>query len=361
MEKKKYRIKSRGITLIALIITIIVLLILAGVSLSLVMNGGILEKSQLAVNEYQKVANEEKNELDNIDKYIENKLNEIGLGEDDGIIEVGDIVTAGDIASVNDKSDIYGAIVEGYNCANNNGVDAWKIFYADSENIYLITSDYIHKDYCPNGRKNTPIDGTEYKLNMTGVVNDYSGASDIEDERIKKLNKDYFITKGYVSDKNNMKAVAYMLDTDAWSGFRDIDNADYAIGGPTIEMFFNSYNQKYNLNNQYQAEAKNQYGYQISPNGGVNWVDQISYASIGILQTDDFYVLSDWRKAYGMWIASTSSYNFIDIFDSIFQIYYTGYIENYYYDMEDFGFRPVVCLNPDVQLEKLENGHYLIK
>lgn len=46
MENKKYMVKNRGITLIALIITVIVLLILAGVSISFVMNGGILEKSQ---------------------------------------------------------------------------------------------------------------------------------------------------------------------------------------------------------------------------------------------------------------------------------------------------------------------------
>ena len=35
-----------GITLVALIITIIILLILAGVSLSFVFNGGILDKAQ---------------------------------------------------------------------------------------------------------------------------------------------------------------------------------------------------------------------------------------------------------------------------------------------------------------------------
>ena len=71
----------------ALIITIIVLLILAGVSLSFVFNGGILDKSQQAVNDYQKAASEEENELDKIDKYLEGKLNEIvegsGVGPED--------------------------------------------------------------------------------------------------------------------------------------------------------------------------------------------------------------------------------------------------------------------------------------
>ena len=63
MNKENHRIKNRGITFIALITTIIVLLILAGVSLSFLMNRRILDKSQLAVNKYQNVVNEEKNDV----------------------------------------------------------------------------------------------------------------------------------------------------------------------------------------------------------------------------------------------------------------------------------------------------------
>ena len=45
---------NKGITLVALIITIIVLLILAMVSISLVMNSGIIDKSKSAVDKYSK-------------------------------------------------------------------------------------------------------------------------------------------------------------------------------------------------------------------------------------------------------------------------------------------------------------------
>ena len=83
-ERKKEIFTNRGITLVALIITIIILLILAGVSLSFVFNGGILDKSQQAVDEYQKAASEEENELDKIDKYLEEKLKEIGGGSGGG-------------------------------------------------------------------------------------------------------------------------------------------------------------------------------------------------------------------------------------------------------------------------------------
>ena len=73
MQKIK---RKNGITLVALIITIIILLILAGVSLSFVFNGGILDKSQQAVNEYENASQKEQDLLDKIDKYLENELGE---------------------------------------------------------------------------------------------------------------------------------------------------------------------------------------------------------------------------------------------------------------------------------------------
>ena len=76
--------KKKGITLVALIITIIVLLILAGVSLSFVLNGGILDKSQQAVNEYQNAANNESEILEYIDSTLEQKINEINSGAGGG-------------------------------------------------------------------------------------------------------------------------------------------------------------------------------------------------------------------------------------------------------------------------------------
>ena len=66
--------RNKGITLVALIITIIILLILAGVSLSFVFNGGILDKAQSAINEYESASKKEQDLLDEIDKYIENEL-----------------------------------------------------------------------------------------------------------------------------------------------------------------------------------------------------------------------------------------------------------------------------------------------
>ena len=40
-----------------------------------------------------------------------------------------------------------------------------------------------------------------------------------------------------------MKVVAYMLDTGIWKKFAKENVADYAIGGPTVELFFKAYNE----------------------------------------------------------------------------------------------------------------------
>lgn len=72
-KKKKSILKSkRGITLIALVVTIVVLLILAGVSISLILdNNGIIQKSKDAKEQYaQSRANEQK-ELDRVSDWID--------------------------------------------------------------------------------------------------------------------------------------------------------------------------------------------------------------------------------------------------------------------------------------------------
>ena len=65
--------KQRGITLIALIITIIVLLILAGVALNSIFGqGSLIGNAQNAVDEYNKKVEEEKLALEQIEEYFKN-------------------------------------------------------------------------------------------------------------------------------------------------------------------------------------------------------------------------------------------------------------------------------------------------
>ena len=75
MMKKKTSTREKGITLIALIVTIIVLLILAGVTSNLAVNNqGIKKKKKTATRAYKNASENEQTELNEIDKEIESYL-----------------------------------------------------------------------------------------------------------------------------------------------------------------------------------------------------------------------------------------------------------------------------------------------
>ena len=95
---KKYK-SQRGITLIALVITIIILLILAGISISALTNQGLFKNAKEAQNATQKAEEEQGKTLneyeDEINKYLENDKKIDGKIVDrvnDGTIKIGDYV-----------------------------------------------------------------------------------------------------------------------------------------------------------------------------------------------------------------------------------------------------------------------------
>ena len=72
-SKEKY---NNGITLIALIITIIILLILAGVSVNALFgNSGIIQKAQNAQNKMNKATENDQKEINELNNWIENHVN----------------------------------------------------------------------------------------------------------------------------------------------------------------------------------------------------------------------------------------------------------------------------------------------
>ena len=72
MEKKQKIRKEKGITLVALVVTIIVLIILAGVTLNIVLDqNGIINKAQQATEDYDTAQREEQELLGVVEDYIE--------------------------------------------------------------------------------------------------------------------------------------------------------------------------------------------------------------------------------------------------------------------------------------------------
>ena len=181
---------KNGITLIALIITIIVLLILAGVALAtLTGQGNIIGNAENAVGKYNNSVEEEQQLLNEIEKHFQNYL-EGGNAE---------IVDSADVASEPEKH--FGGYVTNYTTPSGDPNVKWRIFYADESNIYLIADDYIHYNYAPQGVTQSITGVGGYQLSFgSECEEDYTGASDITDERITKW---ISYVKDYPQRKNN--------------------------------------------------------------------------------------------------------------------------------------------------------------
>ena len=258
------------------------------------------------------------------------------------------IVDSTEIA--NNPSEHYGGYVTNYTTPSGDPNVKWRIFYADESNIYLIASDYIHYDYCPVGAKGTAVTkNSDYALSFNNVYQDYTGSVDITDARIRKWIQKY-LDVAPASTYQNIRAVAFMLDETRWSAkYANSNYAEYAIGGPTLEMFVASYNKAHPEKPMYCSA--NSTGYYISwTNGGTD------YYIDGLDTSESLYVISDTFKAYAMWLGSPSAINA----DSLMNVNYVGYVLYGYY-ISHSGFRPLVCLKSDIQLEKQSDGKYLIK
>lgn len=279
--------------------------------------------------------------------YVEDKVNDkektwcndLGIGAQ--------VKTAAQKVSEN-VAEYYGQNITNYSA---NGVSGWKIFYADENNVYIIASDYVEPTLLPtkDGRS-LNISGSSHPkaAYFTNILGKYNGSADITDAKIQALNSDYF-SKGYISTNNNMKAVAYMLDTKIWSSFAT-DKAEYAIGGPTVEMLFKSCNQKYKVDGiDYRAQAISATGYKISKDGGANWA---TYYNSMSKTDDDLYVLPASSGANAMWLGSPCAY----LSDYVMGVNCDGSVSGYTYDYNNLGFRPIVSLKSDITLKAVEGG-----
>ena len=257
----------------------------------------------------------------------------------------------------NNPKEYFGGIVSNYECENNAGVNAWQIFYADEENIYLITDDYISYQYIPSGKNGTSIyKNTDYEFSFQNIINDYTGLVDITDEKIKELNSDYF--SKFFGSNDKMKAIAYMLDTKVWNVFAG-EQAEYAIGGPTIELLVKSYNKKNTTN--YIVGAMGEEGYGIKD----NLEDSSWSSSLNLENSQGLYVIKSEDKASAYYIASPAG-DFGSVYgpNNIFCV--DGHFERL--SMTNYtalggvysGLRPVVCLKSGVALEKQSDGTYHI-
>ena len=289
--------KVNGITMISLVVTIVVLLILAGISITAVTgNNNIIKNAQIASEESNKSEEKEivkeaivyamkKNKYGNAEKqYVKEQLNknskvesveEFTNGVEVRFKSSRTYVIATDGNVYNSREDVpinktpeeikedniksisnIGKKVNFVSKYNNELI--WRLFYEDNRYVYLISSklDENNKEIAAQ-RTNYGAYGGLGLINQLNTS--YTGSANITDEFLKSLNSKWHT---YIENDANAqyrtsesaKSIAWFMDQNKWKNWKDEAGvAQYVIGGPTIELFFKSFNSTAESNSQTQV------------------------------------------------------------------------------------------------------------
>ncbi len=327
--------KNKGITLIALVITIIVLLILAGITINLTIGEhGILIMAKQAGKNYQNAAEYEQGAIGNFFNEAQNIIaggNGNGTGTNPGdtgrptsVVELGDTLI----------SNYYGDRVN-YSA---NGIEDWKLFYKDANGeVFIIASDCIPASKVPTASTGSVTSG-DYNVYWNTVPTFQSNWS---------TNANLFIQPFQLrSNYDNSKVVSTLLNTNNWGSFVNTNYADLAIGGPTVRMFASSYDEKSGTNYLGRLGASD-YGVTYSKNApdtpliNIDTSDELYFPHTDYVGTNCGYVLA---TPHG---AGTT----LNKPNVICTVQYTNGLNSMSINLNKFGIRPVVHLKTGIMAQ----------
>ncbi len=155
----------------------------------------------------------------------------------------------------------------------------------------------------------------------------------------------------------NEHAAAWLCSPSQWTTYVDSSKANYAIGGPSVEMYVKSYNQvshnqegNYTLGATYRDTSAPGYIYTL--NGAQSTISNSDYStgtdSLDYKGYNSMYAGQNGSKSGWWWLASPSSYtsNYVCIVDGSLATLDTS---NYYYNAGGAG--PLVSLKSGIQVE----------
>lgn len=140
----------------------------------------------------------------------------------------------------------------------------------------------------------------------------------------------------------------------------DGQNYSYCLGGPTLEMFCDSYNKTHENKIEYTIQGG--YGYAIRWKSEDN-SNSYNYKIDDLDPMNELYCMSSTDKAYYMWMASPNYLNWGEgnmvagRGNTLSKATSNGVGYNYQYCP---GFRPIICLSSLVKLVQLEDGSFNI-
>ena len=254
--------------------------------------------------------------------------NEVDLGTQETVASL--LVDAEDIN--NNPSEYYGKTVN-YSA---NDITDWKIFYADSDNIFLITSDYLPIEKVPT---------LETGMTTTGTYQAYWDSVPTE-QTVTSLNSSFMFT-GFsdYSTNDNAKCVSTLLNTSNWSGFVNSTYADYCIGSPTLEMWVASWNNNYPSDLLY-CNNPSSWGYYIGTSSSPTTYNISLNSYTGYSNTLYYPHTVGYNNCSGYWLASPSACRK----GTIMSLHCEDKLTFYDYNETTISVRPLVRLQYGVNL-----------
>ena len=362
--------RNSGITLIALVVTIVVLIILATVTINTVLgDNGIISRAQKARDSY---SNSQKSE----DEQMAVLANEMAQYDTKGGGSGGETTkpAEGITATVEGKTvtitkdnvaTYLGKVVTNY-VPTATTVKIGANTYTVSNNYRLYYVDFDGKYGEKNGvYLKADCTSNNYQLPITDTT-----ASTADNVKIKALNPSLYkdgVTSPTASQEN-MKAVTWLLNTSNWNSLKTgasiADKVNYVVGAPSVEMMMDSYNTKYGLKDKAinieeltadteRAKLVYQYtsgdlGYKVGPchDNGTEYDYYTSDYSVKTDATIDSMYYPGNSQYY--WLASPSA----NTTPYVLSVRYAnrGYVGcGYYYSSN--AFCPLVSLKSTVSLE----------
>ncbi len=288
-----------------------------------------------------------------------------GSDEEPPVVEEGE-----NFAEAVTEASHYGDYVE-YNVDLNGDGDItndWRIFYNDGERIFIIAADYVESDSSYLNLSSTQMyrvaddpdhSSSIYSLNWFDSVNSTTtltssqGNADINTTMSSLFMYGKYLTQNPTSKNMSAMAAAAMLVQPAWNGFKDSNGyAEYAVGGPTIEMWVASYNAKgytplyTNVNDT---------GYYIGNSEGTtdHYYNLDEDANTGYGDTLYFPHQEAVNDCYNYWLASPGASGSLDVM----VVGCDGSVYGFNYNGDDVGVRPLVSLKSEVKaVQNVETG-----
>lgn len=296
---------NKGISLITLIITIIVLVILTGAIIATVTGqNSVIELANKSVEISKNVATKEQEIINKIDDLLKKQE-----------ILPGTVTVTGNNASViltkDNVCQYLGKKVTNYTGQNKVEIGGkeyevsteYRLYYVDFDGKYDGTGTIYLKAECISKPYGLPVTDT----------------SPDTDENIKIRTLNPALYKNGVTSvpasSFNMKAVTWLLNANNWADLADTsmkDNINYIVGSPSVEIMMDSYNKYYESAEDryklyYKYESGNLYGYKVCDSKDTTWTWSTSSDAVGTDPDIDSMYYPGKTNYY--WLSSPTGYN----------------------------------------------------